>query len=167
MSTALPQLESDPALETDAQSFHDALEALTRVLQFRDRDCICCYDLSVTQSEALSELVHHGPVTLNDLAGRLYLDKSTASRVVGTLERKGYASRAPHPSDGRAIQLGATSAGRKLHHLIRSDLLEAEKRLLADFEPAVRAAATRLISQLAAAAACRVDASGGSCCRIP
>ncbi len=162
----LTEVTHDGSLEADAAAFHGALESLTRVLQFRDRDCICCYDLSVTQSDALTELVKRGPLTLNDLAGRLYLDKSTASRVVATLERKGYTSRRRHPSDGRAVQLGATSAGRKLHSRIERDLLTAEKRLLGEFEPPVRAAATRLLGELASAAACRVSTSGGSCCRI-
>ena len=166
MPTALMEVKHDSSLKTDAARFHRALEGFTRVLQFRDRDCICCYDLSVTQSDALTELVNHGPLTLNDLAGRLYLDKSTASRVAATLERKGYVDRRRHPSDGRAVELRATPTGQQLHSQIEGDMLAAEIRLLAEFEPPVRAAAIRLISKLASAAACRVDTRGGSCCRI-
>ncbi len=164
--TTTTERAHDPDLEADAAQFHRALESLTRVLQFRDRDCICCYDLSVTQSAALSDLVGHGPLSLNELAGRLYLDKSTASRVVATLERKGYVRRTRHPEDRRAIQLAATSAGQKLNVQIERDLMAGERRLLSEFDPSVRAAATRLLSQLATAAACRVEASGGSCCRL-
>ena len=56
--------------------------------QFRDRDRICCHDISVTQCYALETLVQQGPVRLSGLAERLFLDKSTTSRVVSTLVRK-------------------------------------------------------------------------------
>ena len=86
-------LDSD--LARDARAFYDALSDLVRVYQFRDRDRICCYDISVSQCYALEALVRRGGMTLNDLAAQLYLDKSTASRVVDALERKGYVARTP------------------------------------------------------------------------
>ncbi len=89
------------------------------IYQFRDRDRICCYDVSVTQCYALEALVRRGGMTLNDLAAHLYLDKSTASRVVDALERKGYVDRPPHPDDRRALLLEATAAGRALDGKIR------------------------------------------------
>ena len=80
---------SEP-IRDEATRLYAALSDLVRVYQFRDRDRICCYDISVTQCYALEALAHAGPRTLNELAAELYLDKSTASRVVTTLERKGY-----------------------------------------------------------------------------
>src|SRR5262245_14728391 len=85
----------DPKLHADAESLHAALSELVRVYQFRDRDRICCHDVSVTQCYALEALLRRGPSSLNELASELYLDKSTASRVVATLRRKGYVTRAP------------------------------------------------------------------------
>src|SRR5947209_4293076 len=116
--TALPGnagTPADPALERDAHQFYDTLSDLIRVYQFRDRDRICCYDVSVSQCYGLEALVRRGPMTLNDLAAYLYLDKSTASRVVDALERKGYVARAPHPDDGRALLLAPTATGRELY----------------------------------------------------
>src|SRR3954453_4554187 len=98
----LPVLTVDPDLERDSADLYDALSELVRVYQFRDRDRICCYDVSVTQCYALEALVRRGGMTLNDLAAQLYLDKSTASRVVDALERKEYVTRLPHPEDRRA-----------------------------------------------------------------
>src|SRR5688572_17109357 len=106
-------------LEADAASLHEALSELVRVYQFRDRDRICCHDVSVTQCYAIEALVRRGPSGLNELAAELYLDKSTASRVVATLRRKGYVARAAHPEDGRAIVLSVTASGRRLHDRIR------------------------------------------------
>jgi len=153
-------------LERDTESFYEALSELIRVYQFRDRDRICCYDVSVTQCYALEELVRREGMSLNDLAAHLYLDKSTASRVVDALERKSYVERVSDPQDRRAVLLSPTPAGRELYGTIRQSILDEEQRLLADFDPAVRQAMTRLIRNLARAAAGRVEAASGSCCRV-
>lgn len=147
-------------------AFHRALTELIRVYQFRDRDRICCYDVSVTQCYALEALVLQGAMTLNELAAALYLDKSTASRVADGLEKKGYVERGPHPESRRSVLLEATGEGRELHARIESDVLAEEERLLAGFAPEVRRSMTRLIEGLAQAAAARVDTSGGGCCTI-
>ncbi len=144
-------------LHRDAVRLYAALSDLVRVYQFRDRDRICCHDISVTQCYALDALGRLGARTLNELAGQLYLDKSTASRVVSTLERKGYVTRQAHPADRRAVLIDLTSTGRKLLARIQDDLVEETRQLLADFEPAVREAAPRLLERLARAAEQRLD----------
>ena len=154
----------DPALEADAARFYDALSALIRVYQFRDRDRICCHDLSVTQCYALEALADRGPLSINELAARLYLDKSTVSRVADALERKGLLQKAADPEDRRAVRLLATQAGKTLQVRIRDEIREREKGLLRDFDPEVREAMIALIGRLAKAAADRVDTTGGTCC---
>ena len=166
-ASLLPIITSDPALARDTEELYDALEDLLRVYQFRDRDRICCFDISVSQCYALEGLIRRGSMTLNDLAAYLYLDKSTASRVVDALERKGYVTRLPHPEDRRAVLLDATPAGRELEGKIRESILAEERQLLADFTPEIRQSMTLLIRRLARAATAAVEASGGSCCRIP
>jgi DNA-binding MarR family transcriptional regulator len=163
---ALPLAGDDPQLEADAVNLHRALTELVRVYQFRDRDRICCYDISVTQCYALEAVVLDGPLTLNELASRLYLDKSTASRVVDALETKGYVQRLESPEDRRALRLVATEEGRELHARIERDILAQERSLLSEFPPEVRQSMSRLILQLARAAGTRIDNSGGSCCTI-
>ena len=156
---------SPPArLESDAAALHEALSELVRVYQFRDRDRICCHDISVTQCYALEALLRRGPSGLNELAEDLYLDKSTASRVVATLARKRYVNRAPHSGDGRAVVLTVTPAGRRLYARIRTNLIAETKQLLGDFEPEVRQGAARLIRRLARAAAARSGVTPGSGC---
>lgn len=145
----------------DAQELHEALDALIRVYQFRDRDRICCHDVSVTQCHALEALVRRGPSTLNELAADLYLDKSTASRVAATLERKRYVTRHPHPGDARAMQLEATPAGRELHDRIKSDLVAEQEGMIDDLDPEVLRGAVTLLRRLTASVARR---SGLACC---
>jgi len=162
MSTPRKETTGTSRLEADAAALHEALSELVRVYQFRDRDKICCHGISVTQCYALEALLRRGPCSLNDLAGELYLDKSTASRVVAVLEKKGYVSRAPHLKDGRVIVLTVTTAGRRLNGLIRTDLIAQARHLLEDFEPEVRKGAARLIRRVAKAAAARSGAGPGS-----
>jgi len=145
----------DPILERDARDLHKALSELVRVYQFRDRRRICYYDVSVTQCYAIAALMRDAGMTLNELAGKLYLDKSTASRVVDSLERKGYVHRSADPADGRALRLVATEKGKRLHARIDQDLIEETKKLVAEFDPDVRQATGRLIAQFARAAADR------------
>jgi MarR family 2-MHQ and catechol resistance regulon transcriptional repressor len=176
--TALPILTAeaaatsvDPGLAQDTAELYDALSDLVRVYQFRDRDRICCHDVSVTQCYALEALVRQGGMSMNDLAARLYLDKSTASRVVDALERKGYVTRLPHPEDRRAVILEASAAGRALEGKIRDEILAEEQDLLAGFAPEVRKAMAQLLRQLTHAVsdrgAARNECGVGSCCPAP
>lgn len=156
----MPTTLKPRAADATAEELHEALSALIRVYQFRDRDKICCHDVSVTQCYALEALVKLGASTLNEVAAELYLDKSTASRVVATLERKKYVTRRPHPDDARATQLEPTAAGRRLYERIRTDLVAEQEAMTADLDPAVRRGMLVMLRRLTASVAAR----SGVCC---
>ena len=158
-----PAHAADPRLDADARALHRTLSDLLRVFQFRDRDRICCHDVSVTQCYALGALVERGDLTLNELAAELYLDKSTASRVVDALVAKGYATRTPRPDDRRAVALEATPAGRELYRQIDGELLAELRGVAAGFEPQVLQAMNRLLLQFLRAAGERILPAGGCC----
>lgn len=149
-------------LDQDARALHGAVSDLVRVYQFRDRDKICCHDVSVTQCYAIEALIRRGPLRMNDLAAALYLDKSTASRVIDSLERKKYVERLPSSDDRRSVMLRATRSGKALHERIERDLIEQQKALLRDLDPQLRATVTDVIGRLAKAAEARL-VSGTSC----
>jgi DNA-binding MarR family transcriptional regulator len=157
-----------PDLQRDAEALQAAVADLVRVYQFRDRDQICCYDISVTQCYALETVVRHGPLRLGALAERMFLDKSTTSRVVGALVRKGYLEQQSDTDDRRAIALTATRAGRQLCDRITRDLIDQQQALLHDLDPKVRAGVIDVIRGLARAADSRFRAGvcGGAkaCC---
>ena len=122
--TATLSTESAAALDRDAAALQTAVADLVRVYQFRDRDRICCHDISVTQCYALETLVDRGPMRLGALAERLFLDKSnTTSRVVGSLVKKGYVEQQAEAGDKRATALLATPRGRRLCARITQDLV--------------------------------------------
>ena len=139
-------------LQRDAVALQAAIAELVRVYQFRDRDRICCHDISVTQCYALETLVDQAPMRLSALAERLFLDKSTTSRVVATLVKKGYVDQRADDADGRAIALHVTASGKRLYRRITDDLVEQQKQLLQDLDPDVRDAVVNVIRGLARAA---------------
>ncbi len=143
---------SDISLDRDSWDLHKALSELVRVYQFRDRKCICCHDVSVTQCYAIGALVGRGAMQLKELATELHLDKSTASRTVDSLEAKNYVRRTSDPGDGRAVRLEITQRGRELHATIERDLVQEMKNLIVDFDPEIRQATSRLMARLARAA---------------
>ena len=149
---------TDTALERDAVALQSAVADLVRVYQFRDRDRICCHDISVTQCYALETLVEHGPMRLNALADRLFLDKSTTSRVIATLVKKGYVAQGVDAQDGRATALNATRKGRSLCARITDDLVDQQKQLLQDLDPEVRSGVVQVLRRLAQAADARFRA---------
>ncbi len=150
---------SDAALDRDTHALYEAVTDLVRVYQFRDRNLICCHDISVTQCYALEALVRAGTATLGSLAATLMLDKSTTSRVVEALERKGYVKRSTHPDDARAIQLSATARGRALHETVRRELIEEERAVIEHLPADVRRATVDVVRKLA-----RLAAERRGCC---
>jgi len=162
-STSHPQQHSGQSLARDARDLHRAVSDLVRIYQFRDRKSICYYNVTVTQCYALSTIVARGPLTQNELAAELYLDKSTASRVIGELVRKGYVHRATDPDDGRVRNLDATAKGHGLHERIERDLVEEMQGLMTGHNPATRRDTIELIARLADAAVARFERLGPSC----
>ena len=153
----------DASLQEDARDLHRVVEDLLRAVQFRDRDRICCHGVTVSQCYALEAVVQLGPMSQNRLAGRLFLDKSTTSRVVSGLEEKGLIGRSPDPDDGRVRLLEATAEGRHTCAEIEADLVAETANLVADFDPVVRQKMVRLLGRLARAAERRVTCEGGVC----
>lgn len=87
-------------------------------------------DTSISQAglRALLVLDDHGGCTLRELAHRVPLSESAASRMVERLVSSGLVERAAKPNDRRRIQVSMTSAGRELVDLLierRRGVIEA------------------------------------------
>ncbi len=163
MPTALDSIHR-PTLMKDAARIQDALDGLIRVLQFRDRDRACCYDLSVSQCHALQALIQSGPMTVTQLGDHLYLEKSTASRLAKALLRKELVRKRSPESDGRIVILQVTESGHRLARKILNDLSQEYMELLEPVEPEVRAALPALLGRITRAIAARTDSAHSTCC---
>ena len=158
------EMANRPSLLRDAARLQGALADLIRVLQFRDRDRACCYDLSVSQCHALQALIQTGPMTVTQLGGQLYLEKSTASRLAKALLEKDLVRKRAPRADGRVVILQVTEAGHRLARKILNDLSEEYMDLLEGFEPEVRAALPLLLDRLTQTISTRMDPQGLTCC---
>jgi DNA-binding MarR family transcriptional regulator len=67
--------------------------------------------ISLTQLSALSCLHKCGPLTPGELAAKESVQPPSMTRVIAALEELGYASRRPHPTDGRQAIVELTQAG--------------------------------------------------------
>ena len=161
----MPSLKGRKDLERDAAALQRVLTDLIRVYQFRDRDAICCHDISMGQGHGLERLAERGPMTLNDFAASLFLEKSSASRLADGLEKKGYIRRKPRVDDARYVQLELTKRGRTLHDRIERDLLEERALVLADLTSEERKLVIESIARLSGAASARVSTEAGCCVR--
>jgi len=153
-----------PSLIRDAARLQEALSELIRVLQFRDRDRACCYDLSVSQCHALQILIQAGPMTVTQLGDHLYLEKSTASRLAKALLGKELVRKRAPEADGRIVILQVTETGHRLARKILNDLSEEYMDLLEGFEPEVRVALPLLLDRLTQTISTRTDPQDVSCC---
>lgn len=89
-----------------------------------------------------------GPLRLSDLAHRLGLDVSTASRHVKRLEEHGCVCRASEPSDGRVCLLSLTDAGEKALHRIRAARQAVLAEIVGAWPARDRQALARLLERL-------------------
>lgn len=144
-----------PALRRDATALFRAMTEMLRLYQFRDRDRMGYHGLTITQSYVMEVIIRRRRLTLNDLAEEMHLDKSTLSRVVDGLERKGAVRRIGNPLDGRSILLEATRSGKQRRRRIEADIVAENQNVLAAFAPAVRRDLVRLIGALSRAVRAR------------
>ncbi len=148
-------------LREDALALQEALTDLVRAYQFRDRDAICCYDVSLVQSQALERLARRGAMTLTEFAAALFLERSSASRLVDALERKGYVTRRPDEHDGRYIRIDLTKTGRALARKLEDDLVAERSTMLAELSETDRTLVLRAMRKLAGVAAAGIGTDGG------
>lgn len=153
----------ESALERDASALHAVLTRLIRVYRFRDREVVCCYGISAAQCHALQQLADHGPSTLNDFAVALFLEKSSASRMVDGMVRGGLVRRERNPDDGRSRLLQLTDKGAHLAAQLEADMLAERRLVLEGLDPAEREVVINAVERLAdqAVACCMPDQESG------
>jgi DNA-binding MarR family transcriptional regulator len=126
-------------LPTQAKQLHQALTHLVQQYQFRDRNDICCYGISVSQCHTLEVLGEQGTVTMNTLAEHLHLAVSTVTRVVDQLVEKGLAERHTGKKDRRVCEVALTPSGAALLGTIQGELIAREQAVLARIPTTSRA----------------------------
>ncbi|HEU5307836.1 MAG TPA: MarR family transcriptional regulator, partial [Acidimicrobiia bacterium] len=104
--------------ERDLERIHEftsLLIASTRSPRQRDRlQRALGVSLSETTLAALRVVQRHGPVAVSEVARRLEVDLSNASRQLRALEDQGLVTRRVDPDDRRVARVAVTAAGRRV-----------------------------------------------------
>jgi DNA-binding MarR family transcriptional regulator len=126
--TAIGCMVQPVGVDTKSLVLQEQLVALVRACGLHNPDRTPCgQPVPISEAHALMEIGRGDPISQVELASRLRLDKSTVSRLVRTLEQRGWISRHRSIDDGRVDELSLTSDGADAHN----DLGQARARRFA------------------------------------
>jgi DNA-binding MarR family transcriptional regulator len=113
--------------------------------------------LTPSKLRALDLLAEHGGLRVGELADRVGVDDTTATRLVDRLEAMGVAERRSEPGDRRATTVELTPAGEELVAGIAAQRQLFFCDVLAGLEPEERAELVRLTAKAATALRARSE----------
>lgn len=99
---------------------------------------------------------------MKELAARLRVEPSTATRAVQRLEHDGLAERFTSPQDGRVVLVRITDEGRRRHDAVAERRSIAMMHILSAFDPQERAQLADLMDRLIASIDDVVDRLDGA-----
>lgn len=138
-------------LADQTRAFQAVMVDLLKKYQFRDRNEIVAYGLSVSQAYALRALAQDGPLAMGGLARALGLSQSAATRAIDPLVSRGLVRRVIGAADRRVCRAALTRRGRSLWERLEGELLAIDEAVLRTLRPSEREALIRAIAQLASA----------------
>ena len=121
---------TEKALQQQAEKLDRLTKDLLRKFQMRDRNEISCCGVSVSQCYTLDTLGEHGEMSMVQLARKMFLDKSTMTRVIDGLIERELVVRRFDEGDRRVIYITLTAAGRKLLEGIRAQQMISLRLIL-------------------------------------
>ena len=125
----------------DSEQLHELFMDLVRVAGLlQPHQELPGLSVSLSQAYAIHELDHGSGLSQQELAERLFLEKSTVSRMVADLENKGLVERERDPNNRRSYRLRLTDAGRDFHVRVATRYGAQYQRWTAAMTPAERKA---------------------------
>ena len=103
--------------------------------------------VSETNLGALRLVERHGPLAVTDVARRLEIDQSNASRQIRALEEQGLVTRTVDPDDRRVARLEIAAAGRTVLTRVRAVALNDYAVALEDWSAQDRAQLAALLDR--------------------
>lgn len=131
-------MHNDQKLHEQAERMQRLTQNLLRRYQMRDRNEISCCSVTVSQCYALDVLGEQGEISMVQLARHLFLDKSTATRTIDPLVKRGLVERRFSEQDRREILIRLTAEGEALWQEILSGLRGSQMHILAQIPPEKR-----------------------------
>ena len=127
----------------------ELLSSLSTLLRTSRAISMKSHGASVTGTQiATLKVLSAGEVRMGDLAEKLMVAPSVASRVVATLEQEGLVQRHPDPADARACLLELSDLGRERLHERQRLSLALMRDVLVDWTDDEAATAARFMKRL-------------------
>lgn len=121
---------NEKTLQQQADKLDRLTKDLLRKFQMRDRNETSCCGVTVSQCYTLDALGEHGEMSMVQLARKMFLDKSTMTRVVDGLIERELVERRLDENDRRVIYIALTAAGRKVLENIRRQQMSSLRLIL-------------------------------------
>jgi DNA-binding MarR family transcriptional regulator len=101
--------------EEEERAWRSMLETHAALVTALDARLLAEHNMPLGSLEALLQIAHaeHGSLSVSDLAERIRLSPSRASRLAIELEREGLVERQRDAADSRSTRVAATTAGRQ------------------------------------------------------
>jgi len=156
--TATPRRKTSDAAN-DAQSDSSGTQYLETLLGYNARrasltlidsfiQSMTDFDLRTVDFSVLSVIRHQPGVTSRQLCHLLNVLPPNMVGVLRQLEQRGLIERKPHPTDGRAVGLSLSAAGRRLIDQAEAEATQADLRGSARLSAAERKTLARLLQKV-------------------
>lgn len=106
------------------------IRELAKALRIFQEGAVFCEDITFTQFVILDYVKESRRLKLSDLHKLLSVEKSTTTRLIDPLVRKGLVVREKSASDSRAIELELTGEGERVHRSVESCMSDLTGQLI-------------------------------------
>jgi DNA-binding MarR family transcriptional regulator len=132
-----------------ARDADDLLREVVALYQQTQRSVkTSCCEASNKECEAVTLLGRKGPLTIQEFASGMGLEKTWASRLADRLEERGLAKRAKHPDDKRCCLLELTPNGEKARGSLEETIDNTASDLLSRVPTSKRASVENALATL-------------------
>lgn len=106
------------------------MREMAKMLRMFQGEAIFCENVTLTQFTILDHVDTKGRLRLSELHGLLAVEKSTTTRLVDPLVKKGLLAREKSPDDSRAIELRLTEDGIDTHRKVWECIADNTRKML-------------------------------------
>ena len=130
------------------ETLSDSFWGVARRLRHLTRETLAPWDITPSQSRALTVVMRAGTLRLSELAEHLHIAARSATEVVDDLEQRGLAERRPDPADRRATLVALTEAGTAAGQAIAAARAAEAESFFGALSPDDRADLSRILRKL-------------------
>ncbi len=112
------------------QELDEVLSSLCLAFIQLERSGKCCQGVTLSQCHTFDVLSKNGDLTMNELSRQMGLAKSTMTRIVNTMVRRGWLERKRDQRDKRWVSVRLTAEGRKMSENVNRSSREYVQRIL-------------------------------------